>query len=186
MLSEDDLNNFTIQHGGEYSLNHTNRILKIVSIIGTSYQYNHEVITLAAYLHDWGAYPPVAIKGVDHAQRSADFAAEFLEVNKYESKIITHICECIKYHHIGDNNKSLEAKLLSDADGIDFIGIIGVIRNFSTRPNELKKAYNSSKARLQTVLDNICLKESRSIIDIRIERMTTFFNQFDEESFGIF
>ncbi len=75
---------------------------------------------------------------------------------------------------------------MSDADGIDFIGIVGVIRNFSTRPNELKKAYNASKARMQTVMENICLKESRNIVNNRIERMNDFFKQFDEETFGIY
>ena len=186
MLSEDKLENLTLQHGGEYSVNHTKRILKIVSIIGANYQYNREIVTLAAYLHDWGAYPPLAIKGIDHAQRSADIAIEFLGTEKYDSRDINHVAECIKYHHIGDQNKSIEAKLLSDADGIDFVGIIGVIRNFTTRPNELKKAYNASRTRMQTVIENICLKESQNLINHRIERMNDFFKHFDEETFGIY
>jgi uncharacterized protein len=186
MLTEENLDALTLQYGGEYSLNHTRRILKIASIIGAGMKYRRDIVVLAAYLHDWGAYPPWEIKGVDHAARSTDVAAQFLETHGYGPVDIAHVIECIQYHHVGGEGKSLEAKLLSDADGIDFIGVIGAIRNFSTRPKELRKAFNAAKTRLETVRKNICLDGSRAMVEHRIATMTAILREFEEETFGIF
>jgi HD superfamily phosphodiesterase len=165
MLTDEKLNNLTIQYGGEYNLNHTKRILKIIEIIGKNYNYDLEVVKLSAYLHDWGAYEPGFIAGVDHAERSAELAEQFLKSENINIDILNKVIETIKNHHNANQDKCLEAKLFSDADGIDFIGIIGVFRNFTTRPKEMKKAFDASKKRMELVIKNVCLKDSQILMN---------------------
>jgi uncharacterized protein len=186
MLDMKELIELTLHYGGEYGLNHTKRILKIIDFIGEKYSYNREVVDIAAYLHDWGGYAPWKKENVDHAIRSAEAAREYLGERFINEDHIKHILECIENHHNGRKNKSIEARLLSDADGIDFIGTIGFAREFSTKPRELKKAFESAKARIDKVKAVICIEESEPIVKERIERMTLLFKQFEEETWGLF
>ena len=53
-------------------------LLQLVAIIGQGLDYDSETVWLAAHLHDWGAYAPFALKGVDHVLRSRQVAELFL------------------------------------------------------------------------------------------------------------
>ena len=77
-------------------------------------------------------------------------------------------------------------KLLSDADGIDYLGVVGLLREFSTKPRELRKAYESSKARINKIKNNICLEKSKEIVESRIKEMEDIYTKFEKDTFGIF
>ena len=181
-----ELETLTKEYGGEYGLNHSKRIQQIISIIGKDLSYDSEIIEYAAYLHDWGGYKPWKQEGIDHAVRSTIVAKEYLQsvpLDKIKKELIL---ECIQNHHNGKQEKSLEAKLFSDADGLDFLGTIGVLRDFATKDRDLRTSIMASKNRMQNIPPLLFFETSKAMAKIRVEKMMNIYNSFEEESFGMY
>lgn len=181
----DELERLTKEYGGLYGLNHSLRLLKIIETINEGCMYDREIVHIAVLMHDWGAYDAWKIPGVDHAVRSAQVAKAYLQDKMKDLARIEHIAECIINHHNGSKEKSIEAQLISDADGIDFLGAIGIAREFSTKPRELRKAYESAIARMEKVKQNICLDVTRQIVEERSTYMSAYLNRLAEETMDI-
>jgi len=172
--------------GGVYGLHHSLRLLEIIEIIDEGLIYDRDVVHIAVLMHDWGGYAPWKMEGVDHAVRSAEVAKAYLQDKIENRAFIEHVAECIAGHHDGNRKKSIEAQLISDADGIDFLGAIGIAREFSTKPRELRKAYESTLARMDKILQNTILDTSKHIVKRRIAFMQEFLSRLSEETNAIF
>jgi uncharacterized protein len=156
------------------------------SIIGEGKRYNTEAVWLAAHLHDWGAYSKWQQDGVDHALRSRQVAESFLKEHGYPEDFARLVLECIEFHHSPCPERSLEAILLCDADALDFPGVVGVLRDFSKNPRDLRKAYEIVKKRRDTLPAKLILEESKEIAAQRLKRMDDLLLAFEEDTFGCF
>ena len=185
-LDQNEIIALTEQYGGAWALNHTRRLLRLVEIIAEGQPYDTESVWLAAHLHDWGAYPPWAQAGVEHALRSLQVAEPFLRERGCPEATLALVLECIATHHRGDPTRSREAILLSDADGLDFLGAIGILRDFSKTPRELRKAYQSVLKRREQVPPLLRLPKSKELAAGRLQQMDAFLKAFEENSFGFF
>ena len=146
-LDRAEIARLTEEHGGVWGINHTRRLLKLVEQIHQGLTYNNEAVWIAAHLHDWGAYAPWAQKGVDHTIRSGQVAGEFLSERSCPPELKALVLECIALHHTAGSDRSLEATLLRDADALDFLGAVGVLRDFSKNPRDLRAAFEQVKKR---------------------------------------
>ncbi|MDD3706166.1 MAG: HD domain-containing protein [Clostridiaceae bacterium] len=180
------INELTEEYGGQWGINHTKRLLKLISIIGEELQYNHEAVTIAAYLHDWGGYAKWAMSEINHAIRSRQVAEEFLTEIGCENYLMELVLECIEYHHSATGNNSIEAILLSDADALDFLGTVGVLRDFSKNPKNLRKAYETVVNRRDNLQKRLLLEKSQELAKTRINSMDQVLCSFEEETFGYF
>jgi len=129
-IEQGEIIRLTEQYGGQWGINHTRRLLHLISLIGEGQSYNTDTLWVAAYLHDWGGYAPWLQKGVDHVVRSKQVADTFLTEKGYPEEFKRLILECIEFHHSAGSDRSIEALLLRDADALDFLGVIGVLRDF--------------------------------------------------------
>jgi hypothetical protein len=161
-------------------------LLKLIGQIGAGLTYNHEALWIAAHMHDWGAYAPWAQKGVDHVLRSGQVVDEYLTAHDCAAELKALILECIALHHTAGPNRSLEAVLLRDADGLDFLGVVGVLRDFSKNPRDLRAAYEQVKKRRLTVPPMLQLATAKAIAEKRIREMDALLQQWDADSFGCF
>lgn len=185
-ISIDRVIALTEEYGGQWGLNHSKRLLENISEIGEGLQYDHEAVTLAAYLHDWGAYTQWMKPEVDHSVRSRQVAEEFLTGNGCENHIKDLVLECIEYRHTAAAGNSIEAVLLSDADALDFLGVVGILRDFSKNSKDLRNAYTSIKSRREKLPERIILEKSRRISHERIEIMDELLKEFEKETYGFF
>ena len=185
-IDKEEIVRLTEEYGGQWGINHTRRLLHLISIIGEGQHYNAEVTWFAAHLHDWGAYSHWAKPGVDHAVRSRQVAETFLVEKGYPGELLIPTLECIEYHHSGDPGRRIEAILLSDADALDFLGVVGVLRDFSKVPKDLRKAYDVVQSRKEKLRQSICLESSKAMAVERLERMESLLTAFEEETFGYF
>ena len=185
-IDKDEIVRLTEEYGGQWGINHTRRLLHLISIIGKGQRYNAEVIWVAAYLHDWGAYDKWMQTGVDHALRSRQVAEAFWAERGYSKELLLPILECIELHHSSDPNRQIESILLSDADALDFLGVVGVLRDFSKKPGDLRKAYEVVQSRKAKLVQAICLETSKRLAARRIKRMERLLANFEEETFGYF
>ena len=176
----------TAEHSGQWGLMHTRRLLYLISQIGDGLAYDQEIVWAAAHLHDWGAYAPWAQTGVDHAVRSTQVAHEYLAEKGFPEDVISRVVECIATHHSGDRGRSIEAILLSDADALDFLGVVGVLRDFSKNPRDMRKAHRSIMERMQKVPGLICLDRAREIAARRLQVMRELLQEFEAETNGCY
>jgi uncharacterized protein len=176
----------TETYGGQWGINHTHRLLHLISIIGEGLPYDAEVVWLAAHLHDWGGYSPWIQVGVDHAHRSVEVARQYLSDRGAAERTIEAVLECIENHHKAGDAWRIETILLRDADALDFLGAIGVLRDFSKKPGDLRRAYETVVRRKEQLAKVICLKKAQEIAAERIREMDQILEAFSAESFGYF
>jgi len=182
----DDIVRLTTEYGGQWGLMHTRRLLHLISLIGEGLAYDQDIVWIAAYLHDWGAYAPWAQPGVDHVVRSTQVAQTYLAEKGYPDDVIQRVIDCIATHHRGEPDRSVEAILLSDADALDFLGAVGILRDFSKNPREMRKAHRSVVDRMQKVPRLICLDRAREIAAGRLQVMDEFLREFETETDGCY
>jgi uncharacterized protein len=185
-IDKDEIAHLTEQYGGEWGINHTRRLLQLVSLIGEGLEYDKEAVWIATHLHDWGAYAPWAQKDVDHVLRSRQVAESFLSERNCPEELKALILECIELHHSGGSERSIESILMRDADVLDFLGIVGILRDFSKNPRNLRKARQEVQRRRDKLPALLCLQKAQAIAAQRIEEMDMILSQFEAESFGCY
>jgi uncharacterized protein len=185
-LNHEEIVRLTEEYGGPWGINHTRRLLHLIGIIGDGRDYDREATWLAAHLHDWGAYNAWAQPGVDHAIRSRQVADVFLAQRNCRPTLAGLVLECIEFHHQGSPERSIEAQLLSDADALDFLGVMGILRDFSRNPKDLRRACQDVQRHRQKLPGVLCLPQSQALAAPRIEIMDAVMAAFAGDSFGYF
>jgi hypothetical protein len=110
----------------------------------------------------------------------------FLTEHGYPPDMIKSIVECIGFHHQAGVHPRIEAILLRDADALDFLGVVGILRDFSKTPRDLRKAYDIVQRRKATLPLVLHLERAKVIATERIQRMEAFLDAFTDETFGHF
>lgn len=182
----EELVRLTQEYGGEWGIHHTRRLLRLIEIIGEGLDYDYEIVWTAAHLHDWGAYGPWIQPGVDHAARSVEVSRDYLAERGISQEWIEKVLVCIATHHQGDPDRLVEAILLSDADALDFLGVIGILRDFAKKPKAMSEAYETVMKRKARLPGQLCLEKSRQLAAERIQEMDHILARFQEETFGYF
>ena len=185
-IDKNEIVKMTAQYGGNWAVAHSQRLLTIVEQIGEGLSYDNEVIWLAAHLHDWGAYEPWKKDGIDHAERSSHVADFLLCDYDCEELIKDAVLDGIQHHHSAGCDYALETILLRDADALDFLGVVGTMRDFSKNPRDLKKAYKSVRTRREKLPGLLHLEKAKELAKERVERMDALLKMFEEETFGYF
>ena len=72
------------------------------------------------------------------------------------------------------------------SDAIDFLGVVGVLRDFSKKPNDLRTAYEIVKKRRNNLPKRLILEKSCKMAEGRVKLMDQLLIEFDYETFGIF
>ncbi len=185
-IDREELVCLTEEYGGAWGINHTRRLLHLIDRIGADQTYDRDAVWVAAHLHDWGGYSIWKRDGVDHAARSAEVAGEFLRERAYPDAFAALVLECIAFHHSPDPARSLEAILLCDADALDFLGTVGVLRDFSKNARDLRTAYDIVKKRRAKLPGGLVLEASRQIAARRVQQMDDLLAAFEADTFGCF
>jgi uncharacterized protein len=119
----------------DHNIDHINRVYSFAMRIGEGENIDWDVLKAAVLLHDIaGAEEQNDPTGkTDHAVLGAQISRPILENLGFPEEKIRHIQDCILSHRYRTNNtpKTLEAKILFDADKLDATGAIGVARAFS-------------------------------------------------------
>jgi uncharacterized protein len=121
---------FSLSHHDRF---HTERVYNLAVRIADEERADVDVVKAAALLHDIARALEDEGKIDDHALEGAKMAKEVLEAVNFPEEKIPEVLHCIEVHRFrnGMVAKSLEAKILQDADRLDIIGAIGIARVFS-------------------------------------------------------
>jgi len=117
---------------GTHGFSHVERVFNLCLHIGREEGADLEVLALASLLHDIARPLEDSGKVEDHALESARIARHFLLSLGYPEEKVEAVTHAIEAHRFsrGPEPRTLEAKILSDADKLDAIGAIGIARVF--------------------------------------------------------
>jgi len=201
-----DAKAFFLDARGSHGWDHTERVYELCLRIGRKEKADLEILRLAAVLHDIGREQEDKSNGkVCHSRHGANLARRILERHLFDKGQIARISHCIRTHRFRGENipKSLEAKVLFDADKLDSIGAVGIGRAFlfageiganlhdpgidvkKTRPytNE-DTAYREFLVKLSRIKDRLFTREGKRIAAERHEFMVEFFERLNKEVIG--
>lgn len=123
---------------------HIYRVLhQAMAIARTEPTANLDVLTAACLLHDICRPEQLADPSVCHALAGAEKALGFLREQGFAEAFSRHVADCIRTHRFRRNDppRSIEAKILFDADKLDVTGAIGIARTLLYRATAEEPLY---------------------------------------------
>jgi uncharacterized protein len=116
---------------GAHGLDHFYRVADTAQIIANG-QGDRQAIEIACLLHDIVNYPKNHPDRKKSAEKSAEYAVNFLRHRECDPALIDQVHEAILCHSYsgGLKPKSWEAQCVQDADRVDAVGAIGIARTF--------------------------------------------------------
>ncbi len=130
-----------------HDFNHVIRVTKLAEIIAETENADVEVIVPAALFHDAIVYKKNSVESKNEADESAAYAAKQLEqISGYPAEKIEKVQQCIRECSFskGIVPKSLESKILQDADRLEATGAIAIMRTFASCENMNIQFYEPS------------------------------------------
>lgn len=120
-------------HDSAHDINHIKRVVKNAKAIAEQENADLEIVTAAAWLHDCVTFP----KNHPDNKKASGFAAqraiEFLAEVGFAEHKLHGVFHAIEAHSYSANiqTKSIEAKVVQDADRLDGLGAVGIARCFT-------------------------------------------------------
>jgi len=185
-LNLSNLRDLTIEYGEGWGYPHVCRVLHLIEEIGAGMEFNQNVILYATYLHDWGAFPHFRESGVDHALRSMQVAEEEILPNTTLPEPDRQmVLDAIALHDYRDLRPATatESLLLREADMLEMLGVIGILREFAWGPNDLKVCYDRTLARRIGIAGRLTLPRAQALAEERLARMDRIFGELKQESY---
>ncbi|SRR5665647_478928 len=192
---------------GSHDWDHTERVTRLSLKIGRKEKADLGVLKLAAILHDIGREEEDRSHGrICHGRSGAALAKKILERHGCDPVTIRAVAEAIRTHRFrrGGAPKTLEARILFDADKLDSIGAVGVGRAFlfageigarlhdkaidisKTKPYTREDtAYREYLVKLSRVRDRMTTREGRRMAAERHRFMAAFFDRLNKETDGV-
>ncbi len=135
-----------IQNDPAHDFLHIMRVYKNAQKIAKHEKVNQRIVLTAVLLHDIVQFPKSDARSKTASAKSAILASKILKKYDFSDDEIKIIHDAILDHSFsrGKVPKTLEGKILQDADRLDALGAIGIARTFSVGGSEGRSIYNGS------------------------------------------
>ncbi|MBT3322950.1 MAG: HD domain-containing protein [Anaerolineae bacterium] len=193
-----------------HDFDHVMRVYRMAERLAKAEGADLDIIRAAALLHDSrGSAPGTGSARMEHHQTSAKFAGEVLSEKGWPQEKIKAVQHCILAHRFrnpAEKPKTLEAKIIFDADKLDAIGAIGVARvigyaaiagtpfyekpsdeflkNGTKTEGESHSAYHEHLYKLRKLPSRMNTSTARKIADKRLLYLDKFFERLIAEWHG--
>jgi len=159
---------------------HVERVKRWAIYIAMKEGADVEVVSNAAELHDIARDKP------NHAVEGAKIARRILKERGYDEDFIAKVVHCIEAHSFssGIEPKTLEAKVLSDADKLDAMGAIGIARAFmfsGERGRSIEETLKHFEEKLLRLKDLIYTETAKRVAEDRHRFMLEFYERLRRE-----
>ena len=202
-IAQERLASDTSSHGWD----HAERVWNLCRHIGGAEAADPEILELAAYLHDIGRPEEKASGGaICHAAAGAEQARRILGEHGYDPAIIEKVVHCVASHRFrrnGEQPRTIEARVLFDADKLDAIGAVGIGRAFlfagevgarlhnpeadilnTQAYSSEDTAFREFSVKLKKVKDRMLTATGRQLAEDRHRFMAVFFDRLTREAQG--
>ena len=127
-----------------HDFDHIMRVYKNAQQIIKKEKVNEKLVLSAVLLHDIVSFPKSDKRSKNSSIESAKKAKTILKKYDFTSDEITIVCDAISEHSFSQKKipKTIEGKILQDADRLDALGAIGIARVFATGGSLRRQFYN--------------------------------------------
>jgi uncharacterized protein len=194
-----------------HGFDHVMRVYRMAERLAQAEGADLEIVHAAALLHDAEGSATVGgeIGRSNHHHASSEFARQELEAEGWAPDRISAVQHCIRAHRFRDNSEppqTLEARILFDADKLDVIGAIGVVRTVAfdvvvgqpvyaepsqhflstgeKESGEPHSSYHEYLFKLCHIKDRLFTPTARAIAEERHRFMAEFFTRLAAEEHG--
>lgn len=133
-----------LSNDSAHDFEHIMRVYKNAMKLCLKEKANPKLVLSAVLLHDVISYPKSDKKSHLSSIKSAELSKKILNNYEFSKEEIQIISDAIRDHSFSQHKKpkTLEGKILQDADRLDAIGAIGIARVFSVAGAENRPFYN--------------------------------------------
>lgn len=155
--------------------------------------YDDDIVFAAAYLHDLGVFvghrpeEPAALTRWDHVAYACEHVPLLLARFGFPTGKLPSVLAAIREHQPKDDPKSPEAMLLRDADILEQLGAVAVLRTASklgsdTRFVHFSDAEQALRAALINLPAKLRLPASRELAQARVAALDAFLHSLTAEA----
>lgn len=174
---------------------HQPRLYRLTRLVGEGQSYDDEVVYAAAWLHDLGVFVGhrpaelVALQAWDNVRYAMKQApAILLRIGFSEAKIAA-VVEAIRTHQPSASPETMEGVVLRDADILEQLGSIGILRAAAKTGRDTRYLTFSSVAQtlrknLEQLPQQLRLEKAKAIARSRVALLQYFLAELDSEVEG--
>jgi uncharacterized protein len=172
---------------------HQPRLYTLTRAIGEGLTYDDDIVYAAAWLHDIGVFVgnrPEDLEQLlrwDHVKYACDRATVILRESGFPEQKIPAVLDAIRTHQPQDDPQTIEAVILRDADILEQLGAIGILRAISkvgrdTRYVRFSEIAPVLKNALTNLPSKLRLERARALAAPKIRLLADFLAAVDAES----
>lgn len=174
---------------------HQPRLYQLISTIGQGLDYDDDVVYAAAWLHDLGVFighrptDPEALAAWDNVAYALEKVPSLLQQWQFPSEKIEAVLTAIAQHSPQQTPTSIEASLLRDADILEQLGAVAILRIVSkvgrdTRYQTFGQALATLEHNLEHLPSQLHLANSQQLAQARIAVLRQFITAAQAEAQG--
>jgi uncharacterized protein len=171
---------------------HQPRLYALAARLGESREFDDDVLFAAAWMHDLGVFlghrpqDSKVLAQWDHVPYTIERTRELLAGWGFPQEKIDAVAEVIRTHQPKDEPKTIEAILLRDADILEQLGAVGLLRAVAKIGRDSRyPTFTSVMGVLQAAVgllpQKLHLNSSRELAKPRVELLQRVISALDEE-----
>ena len=172
---------------------HQPRLYALTEQVGAGLDYDDDVVYAAAWLHDLGVFTghrpsdPEELARWDNVKYAIEESPRILTALGFPETKIAAVCEAIRTHQAFAEPLSIEAVILRDADILEQLGAVGILRAVckigrDTRYATFTDALPVLRNALATLPGKLRLDTSRELARERVSLLAAFLEGVEREA----
>jgi uncharacterized protein len=172
---------------------HQPRLYALTQQVGQGFDYDDDVVYAATWLHDLGVFTGhrpedlEQLKKWDNTKYAMEQAPALLTRFGFPAEKIPAVVEAIRTHQPAFTPQTIEGKILRDADILEQLGAIGILRTVckvgrDTRFEDFTSAVRSLEKALTDLPSKIHLETARQMAEPRIKLLREFLENVKSEA----
>ena len=175
---------------------HQPRLYRLATNLAEKQAYDDDVVFAAAWMHDLGVFvghrpeDPVQLSKWDHLAYAMAKAPIILAECGFPRAKVPAVVECIRTHMADSDPTSFEGTLLRDADILEQLGAVGILRTVSkvgrdTRFISFGDALRILRKNAEELPQKLRLNSAKREAKARLAVLQEFLKAADQEADGI-
>ena len=174
---------------------HQPRLYALTRLVGEGRSYDDDMVYAAAWLHDLGVFVGHRPEGReelaqwDNVRYAIEQAPAVLGRVGFPPEKISSVLEAIRTHQPQQTPQTLEGRILRDADILEQLGAIGILRVAAKIGRDTRYAvFGDAAAALRKALaelpGKLSLESAKKLAEPRIALLRAFLEELEEEAKG--
>ena len=168
-----------VVEGTVHSFEHVKRVLNVATFLAKKEKADVELVQIGAFLHDIGW-----AVGKPHHETGAELAYKIMQENNFPKEKMERIVKIVLHHHLDSRDKleTIEEKIVWDADKVDMLGILGMVRAFHwLGSSPFNSVIERSFKELKAIYPLLNTKTAKAIAKKRCNETLTLFAALERE-----